>query len=513
MGPTNVALVKLFRADQALRESQERLDAATKNVRIQERKTNDLAERLKLASSKHRELQARGANLDLDMRSRDVQIEKLRTQQQIAKNNKEYQAFLVEINTQKVDRAKVEEDAMKVLEQTEAAGKESVELQTMLDAERAKLTQMKSQMSATIAKLQAEIDSLKAPREAAAAALPKKARDVFDRLAEHHDGEAMSALMKPDRRKEEYVCSSCMMDLVTDVYNRLHTRDEMVFCPSCRRILYIPDELPPELAVHVKGGRKAEPATKHPIVTEEDFFAQVDSLNSPDLRGGQDRLLSVLRSHADDGVQVTFDARGDSEATYNVRVAGIRRELLRVNANGSIFVNWDGFKEVKAVEFVREQFAQFVKEPTSGHGSHTGENFNVAKLHIESFMDAVLAVAGRIKEAPRARGKIGQLLTAAQGESVKNAVDADQQPLEFQVSVDGKVAGVYKGKSAENLERIIKYRMEESHLTHAIQVAPAHVEPAAAQSQPVSEPVTDPSTESSTDPAAEAPSESSPANA
>src|SRR5205807_9470636 len=84
------------------------------------------------------------------------------------------------------------------------------------------------------------------------AALPKKAREVFDRLADHHDGEAMSALMKPDRRKEEYVCSACMMDLVTDVYNRLHTRDEMVFCPSCRRILYIPDELPPELAVNKK---------------------------------------------------------------------------------------------------------------------------------------------------------------------------------------------------------------------------------------------------------------------
>ena len=40
-----------------------------------------------------------------------------------------------------------------------------------------------------------------------------------------------------------------MMDLVRDVYNKLHTRDDLVFCPSCRRILYIPDDLPPELAI------------------------------------------------------------------------------------------------------------------------------------------------------------------------------------------------------------------------------------------------------------------------
>src|ERR1039458_662906 len=103
MGPTNISLVKLFHADQALREAQERLEAATKNVRIQERKVNDLTEKLKLAQARNKELQAKSANLDLDLRSRDAHIEKLRTQQQVAKNNKEYQAFLIEINTHKLE--------------------------------------------------------------------------------------------------------------------------------------------------------------------------------------------------------------------------------------------------------------------------------------------------------------------------------------------------------------------------------------------------------------------------
>src|SRR4051812_9336591 len=46
MGPTNVALVKLFQADQKLREAQGRLDATTKNVRIQERRVRDLTDRI-----------------------------------------------------------------------------------------------------------------------------------------------------------------------------------------------------------------------------------------------------------------------------------------------------------------------------------------------------------------------------------------------------------------------------------------------------------------------------------
>ena len=46
MGPTNVALVKLYQADQKLREAQGRLDATTKNVRIQERRGKDLTDRI-----------------------------------------------------------------------------------------------------------------------------------------------------------------------------------------------------------------------------------------------------------------------------------------------------------------------------------------------------------------------------------------------------------------------------------------------------------------------------------
>ncbi len=50
---------------------------------------------------------------------------------------------------------------------------------------------MKEQMGSTVATLQAEIDSLKAHEKLAARALSPKARDVFNRLADHHDGEAM----------------------------------------------------------------------------------------------------------------------------------------------------------------------------------------------------------------------------------------------------------------------------------------------------------------------------------
>ena len=140
MGPTNVALVKLFRADNALREAQNRLDEAGKNVRLQERRVHDLEQKLKDAQARHKQQQSKAGQLDLDMRSRDAHIEKLRTQQQSAKNNKEYQAFLVEINTAKVDRGKVEDEAMKLMAENEKGTQEVAALNTALEGERAKLT-------------------------------------------------------------------------------------------------------------------------------------------------------------------------------------------------------------------------------------------------------------------------------------------------------------------------------------------------------------------------------------
>lgn len=249
MGPTNVALVKLFEADRKLRDVQAKLEAASHNVRIQERRVNDLSEKLRLAQQTHKERQARSSQMDLELKARDAHIEKLRTQQQAAKNNKEYQALLVEINTRKVDRAKIEEQALANLEFLEKLKVEGAGYTTGLAAEKAKLDAMKAQSGDQLAALQIEVDAVKPERETAEAAVPPKTRDLFNRLADKYDGEAMAGIDRPDRRKEEYLCTACNMELVRDVYNKLNSRDDVVFCPNCQRMLFIPDHFTAEHAI------------------------------------------------------------------------------------------------------------------------------------------------------------------------------------------------------------------------------------------------------------------------
>src|SRR5205814_6201919 len=110
------------------------------------------------------ETQAKAGNLDLDLKTRDTHIEKLRTQQQVAKTNKEYQTFLVEINTMKLDKAKVEEETLKVMESAEKQAAEVKELSASLESEQSKLATLKQQIGGQVAALEAEVNDLKPAR-------------------------------------------------------------------------------------------------------------------------------------------------------------------------------------------------------------------------------------------------------------------------------------------------------------------------------------------------------------
>lgn len=303
MGPTNLALVNLFQADQQLREAQARLDAASKNVRIQERRVHDLAERKKAGEAQVKSLHAKSMAYDTDLKGRDAKIEKLRTQQSNAKNNKEYQAFLVEINTGKVDRAKVEEEALALVTKVEAQQAELVTINQQLEAEQAKLAEIKSSISEKLAALNAEIEAVRPARDAAAAEVAKqspKALQVYERLADRYDGEAVAPINKPDPRRENYGCTACNLELVTDIFNKLRTRDDLVFCPNCGRILYVPTDM-----AHGQPAKGKTPTTRT-TTTRKTTASKEPSMPVDPVKAELDRLLR----------------RASNESTRNAVAAG-----------------------------------------------------------------------------------------------------------------------------------------------------------------------------------------------
>lgn len=305
MGPTNIALVRLFHADQQLAAAEERLRAESSSVRQHERRIADLEERQRLVHAQLQEQQSRDKQLELEIRAREEKIARFRTQQQGARTHKEYQAFVAEINTEKVEKGKLEDEKLEVMERIEKLQAEHQTILAQLAGEREKHKQTCQQLSARLSELQADIDRLRPVSQEARLGVAGKALEAYDRIAERYDGEAMSRIVKPNPRYEEYACGACNMSLVPDVYNKLHSRDEMISCPSCRRLLYIPDDLPPEAAIHKAKERKT-PRKKAP----------------PAAVNRQTSAVDVLRSMTTDE-QVKPQASGqDSQESYQTSASG-----------------------------------------------------------------------------------------------------------------------------------------------------------------------------------------------
>ncbi|MEM7809817.1 MAG: C4-type zinc ribbon domain-containing protein, partial [Planctomycetota bacterium] len=165
---------------------------------------------------------------------------------------RQYQALLQQLNTQKSERERVEEEGLSQTSQIDALKAQEVEQQEAAKVEAEKATQLEAEIEGRTAELQAVIDELRPKRDAAAAEVPPDVLATYERLAENYDGEALAPIGHIDGKEERYYCTACNMELVVDVYNRLKLRDEIITCPGCGRILYIPEDLTPEMAVRQK---------------------------------------------------------------------------------------------------------------------------------------------------------------------------------------------------------------------------------------------------------------------
>jgi predicted nucleic acid-binding Zn-ribbon protein len=178
--------------------------------------------------------------LELDLRTKEEQVTKLRTALNLAKTNKEYAAILTQINTYKADNAKVEEQVLKIMTDVDAVKAQSDKIAVQVEAEEKRLAEIGQASGAEITKLTAMFDELTKQRETAAAAVPEEALNTFERIAERNDGDAMAVIEVHGRKPPyDYVCGGCYMSLNAEHANALRTRDEIRNCDNCGRILYL----------------------------------------------------------------------------------------------------------------------------------------------------------------------------------------------------------------------------------------------------------------------------------
>ncbi len=239
MGATLDALHRLQSIENRLRIVREQIESRRRTVHARQRRIAKLEQEIADTHRAIQQTQIASDRLELDRKTREEHLAKLREALNRTKSNKEYAAFLTQLNTEKVDILKIEDHVLAALAKVDEEKKKIAATQASLDKEKAQLAEVAQTSSEAEMRLTAQLKELDEQRADAAAQIAPSVLALFERACERHEGEAMARLEQVHPKRAEFVCSGCSMSIPLEIINSLQSRDEVQQCQTCSRILYL----------------------------------------------------------------------------------------------------------------------------------------------------------------------------------------------------------------------------------------------------------------------------------
>ncbi len=239
MGSVLNGLVKLQSVENRLRAVKAKLTRCRRNVIIAENQVRSLQNALEAKTEEIQLARVQSGRLELELATRDEAIARLRASLNASKTNKEYAAVLTQLNTTKADNSKIETQVLELMKDIEADQVEQKKIQDQIDQQKQSLEQTRKEAEVLAVKYQTEIDQIQAEWNQVAQTVPPESLQVFKRVAETYDGEALAMIEKQGNKMETYSCGGCFMGITAESVNLLMTRDDIIRCPNCTRILVL----------------------------------------------------------------------------------------------------------------------------------------------------------------------------------------------------------------------------------------------------------------------------------
>jgi len=228
-------LMKLQALDTQLYRLRRDRQAKPKLIEELETRRNEEAAAVKAIEEKLKANQVKRKQMELDLSSKEEGIKKLQTQLYQLKTNKEYQTMQQEIEGQKADNSRIEDEILMLMEEAENLNKDLAKEKALFaDAEK-HLNEDKKEIEAEIVSLDGNISALEAQRKEMIALVDKKVLAHYEKVLANRDGAALAAV-------KSHSCQGCFMNLPPQVINEIQMKDKIVTCESCARILYIENE-------------------------------------------------------------------------------------------------------------------------------------------------------------------------------------------------------------------------------------------------------------------------------
>ena len=239
MGPVLNGLIKLQSVENRLRAAKTKLARSRRSVTIQENQIRSLQSALEAKKEEVQLARLQSDRLELELKMRDQEVSKLRASLNAAKTNKEYAAVLTQLNTTRADNSKIETQVLELMKAVDVDEEECANLRKQIEEQKQELEQTRKKVESSAAEYEAEIAKIQTEWNEVAKGIPRKALEVFNRVAETYDGEAVAKIEEQEGRISAYSCGGCYMGVPAESVNVLMTKDDIIRCPNCTRILVL----------------------------------------------------------------------------------------------------------------------------------------------------------------------------------------------------------------------------------------------------------------------------------
>jgi predicted nucleic acid-binding Zn-ribbon protein len=241
--PLAEQLYDLYLLDKQVRGMSSRLDAANRRLQLQQNRLAQLEQQHSELADQLLHTRAKATELEKQADEFEQRIGTDRDRMNSANNNKEFSALLIEVNTLKTDKGKVEDEALEQMTHIDTLEQELSEMAARVEQQSKLVNSALGDVETCRSEVGDQLEQLGGQRSVAEQNLPTSARSQFNRIAEMHEGEAMAQVVETSRRNKEYTCGGCYLSMPFERLNALMNTDEIVTCPSCGRILYLETKL------------------------------------------------------------------------------------------------------------------------------------------------------------------------------------------------------------------------------------------------------------------------------
>ena len=233
-------LLALFRVDSQVRGLRTRVDNAATTLKVREKQLADLIVQREELESNIRQMQATIQNLEGESSDFRDRVEKLRVELNAATNDKQYQAILSEMKIIQEQRDQIDEQNIAEMERLDGLKENLTEIEAKI-TDRTKVRDLAiTKLEERTEEVKERLEELEGERAVAAKVIPGDSLAIFDRIAEDNEGETLAPVMEIDKRRHEYSCGSCNIEIPYNLVVSLLSGTETIQqCPACKRILHL----------------------------------------------------------------------------------------------------------------------------------------------------------------------------------------------------------------------------------------------------------------------------------